>query len=137
MKLQVRSLALLIGLKIRRCRELWCRLQTQLRSALLWLWRRSVATALIRPLGWEPPYAVGAALKKAKRQKQQQQQQKMRYHLGGNFNKLRFKKYKIRHVKVCSQQHCLQWQNTATIHRGNNPNGVQEKGWINSSILAQ
>ena len=28
---------------------------------LLWLWCRLVA--LIRPLGWEPPYAWGAALK--------------------------------------------------------------------------
>ena len=37
--------------------------------ALLWLWRRPVATALIRPLAWEPPYAVGVALEKAKRQK--------------------------------------------------------------------
>ena len=30
---------------------------------LLWLWRRLAATALIRPPTWEPPYAVGAALK--------------------------------------------------------------------------
>jgi len=30
--------------------------------ALLWLWRRPVATAPIRPLAWEPPYAAGAAL---------------------------------------------------------------------------
>ena len=37
--------------------------------ALLWLWRRPVATAPIRPLAWEPPYAAGAALEKAKRQK--------------------------------------------------------------------
>ena len=36
---------------------------------LLWLWCRPAATALIRPLAWEPPYAVGAALEKAKRQK--------------------------------------------------------------------
>ena len=36
--------------------------------ALLWLWRRSVATAPIRPLAWAPPYAAGAALEKAKRQ---------------------------------------------------------------------
>ena len=35
---------------------------------LLWLWRRLVATALIRALAWEPPYATGAALEKAKRQ---------------------------------------------------------------------
>ena len=30
---------------------------------LLWLWCRPAAAALIRPLAWEPPYAVGAALK--------------------------------------------------------------------------
>ena len=36
--------------------------------ALLWLWRRLVATALIIPLAWEPPYAMGPALEKAKRQ---------------------------------------------------------------------
>jgi len=31
--------------------------------ALLWLWCRLAATALIRPLAWEPPYATGATLK--------------------------------------------------------------------------
>ena len=31
--------------------------------ALLWLWRRLAVAALIRPLAWEPPHAVGAALK--------------------------------------------------------------------------
>ena len=34
--------------------------------ALLGLWCRLTATAPIRPLGWEPPYAMGAALEKAK-----------------------------------------------------------------------
>ena len=34
--------------------------------ALLWLRCRPVATAPVRPLAWEPPYAVGAALKKKK-----------------------------------------------------------------------
>ena len=34
--------------------------------ALLWLWCRPAATAPIGPLAWEPPYAVGAALKKKK-----------------------------------------------------------------------
>jgi len=33
---------------------------------LLWLWRRPVATALIRPLAWEPPYAAEVALKRQK-----------------------------------------------------------------------
>ena len=32
MRLRVRSLASLSGLTIRRCRELWCRLQTRLGS---------------------------------------------------------------------------------------------------------
>ena len=36
---------------------------------LLWLWRRLEATAPIRPLAWEPPYAEGEALEKAKRLK--------------------------------------------------------------------
>ena len=35
----------------------------------LWLWLWLAATALIRPLAWESPYAVEAALEKAKRQK--------------------------------------------------------------------
>ena len=39
---------------------------------LLWLWRRSVATALIRPLAWEPPYAADAALKDKKKKKKNQ-----------------------------------------------------------------
>ena len=37
--------------------------------ALLWLWCRPAATALIRPLAWEPPYSAGTALEEAKRQK--------------------------------------------------------------------
>ena len=36
---------------------------------LLCLWYRQAATAPMRPLAWEPPYAVGVALEKAKRQK--------------------------------------------------------------------
>ena len=37
--------------------------------ALLWLWCRPAATAPIRHLAWEPPYAAGAALEMAKSQK--------------------------------------------------------------------
>ena len=36
---------------------------------LLWLWRRLVATPLIRLLAWEPPYTVEAAQETAKGQK--------------------------------------------------------------------
>ena len=34
MRLRVQSLALLSGLRIQRCRELWCRSQMQLRSVV-------------------------------------------------------------------------------------------------------
>ena len=37
--------------------------------ALLWLWHRLVATALIRPLAWESPYAARAAKKWQKKKK--------------------------------------------------------------------
>ena len=36
---------------------------------LLWLWGRLAAVALIRPLAWEPPYAMGMALKRQKTKK--------------------------------------------------------------------
>ena len=36
---------------------------------LLWLWHRAAATALIRPLAWEHPYATSAALQKTKKKK--------------------------------------------------------------------
>ena len=39
--------------------------------ALLWLWRRPVAVGPIRPLAWELPYAVRAALKRQKTHKKE------------------------------------------------------------------
>ena len=42
-----------------------CRLG--LDPALLWLWPRPAATALIQPLAWKPPYAKGVALKRQKK----------------------------------------------------------------------
>ena len=36
---------------------------------LLWPWHRLAATAPIRPLAWEPPYAAGVALKRQKDKK--------------------------------------------------------------------
>ena len=44
--------------------------------ALLWLWRRLVATAPIRPLAWEPPYAAGVALKGQKDKKKKEKKKK-------------------------------------------------------------
>ena len=34
--------------------------------ALLWLWSSLEEMALIQPLAWEPPYALGVALKRQK-----------------------------------------------------------------------
>ena len=44
----------------RRCR---------LDPTLLWLWWRPAATAPIRPLAWEPPYAAKSSLRKGKKTK--------------------------------------------------------------------
>ena len=38
-------------------------------SDLAWLWLAAVAP--IRPLAWEPPFAMGAALKKQKKKKEE------------------------------------------------------------------
>ena len=46
-------------------------------SDLEWLWHRPTATALIRHVAWEPPYAVGVALKSKKTQQQQQKRTSM------------------------------------------------------------
>ena len=54
MRLQVQSLALLSRLRIWNYHELW---------------HRPAATAPIRPLAWEPPYAVGEALQKQHKSK--------------------------------------------------------------------
>ena len=42
---------------------------------LLWLWHWPVATAPIRPLAWEPLYAIGAALEKEKKKKKKKELQ--------------------------------------------------------------
>ena len=67
MRMQVQSLALLSGLGSglavscgtgRRCGS---------DPALLCLWRTPAAVAPIQPLAWEPPYAMGVALKRKKK----------------------------------------------------------------------
>ena len=74
MRLQVRSLALLSGLRIRRCQELflWAVVKVAECSsdpALLWPWRRPAAQLWLDPLAWDHPYAAGEALEKTKDQK--------------------------------------------------------------------
>ena len=61
MRMHVESLASLSGLRIQCCCELWC---------------RPAATAPNGPLGWEPPYATGVALK-TKQNKTKQTKKKL------------------------------------------------------------
>ena len=41
-------------------------------SEFLWLWLWLAAGTLIRPLAWEPPYAIGVALRNKKQTNKQQ-----------------------------------------------------------------
>ena len=66
--MQVRSLASLSGLRIRRCCSVGHRCGSD--PALLWLWYRLAGAAPVQPLAWEPPYVMGVALKKQKTNKQ-------------------------------------------------------------------
>ena len=43
---------------------------------LLWLWHRPAATAPIGPLGWEPLYATGTALKRQKKSQEKKKKKK-------------------------------------------------------------
>ena len=63
----VQSLVSLRGLSIGHCPEL-CGVgrRCTLDLVVLWLWWKLAAAAPIRPLAWDPPYAVGVALKRKK-----------------------------------------------------------------------
>ena len=62
----IRSLASLSGLRIQCCPELGVACRCGSDPALLWLWRKLAAVALIQHLAWESPYAAGVALKSKK-----------------------------------------------------------------------
>ena len=67
MRVQVRSLASLSGLRIRHCCELWCGSQMWLRfQVAVAVAHRLAATSLIGPLAWELPCVTCAALKRQK-----------------------------------------------------------------------
>ena len=68
-RLWVRSLASLSGLRICRCRELRYRSQVWLRSHVACGSGVGQQLQLIRPLAWEPLYAMSVALRKDKRKK--------------------------------------------------------------------
>ena len=55
--------------KIWCCRELWCRSQSGLDPALLWLWSRQAAQLQFDPEPGDPSYAMGVALERQKTNK--------------------------------------------------------------------
>jgi len=75
MRMQVRSLASLGEVRIWCWRELWFRLQTQLRSRVAVAVCRLAAAAPIGPLAWERPYAKGAALKSKKKKRKRKRKE--------------------------------------------------------------
>ena len=46
--------------------------------ASLWLWCRLEATAQIRPLAWELPYAASAAPEKTKKKRERERERRLR-----------------------------------------------------------
>ena len=50
---------------------------------LLWLWQKLAATALIRPVAWEPPYAKDKKTKK-KKKKKKERKRKRKLHIQSN-----------------------------------------------------
>ena len=67
MRMRVRSLTWLSGLRIQCCCELQLRWPIGSDVALLCPWYRPAAAAQVLPLTWEHPYALGIAQKKKKR----------------------------------------------------------------------
>ena len=85
LRMQVWSLASLSGLRIQHYCELWCRLQTWLRSRVAVPVVKLAAVALIRTLVWELPYALGAALKSKGKKKKKKEKEKEMNRLEMNF----------------------------------------------------
>ena len=89
MRMRVPFLASLSGLRIRRCRELWCKSQTPLGFCILWL----AAVALIWPLslGTSKCRGCGPVKQKKKRQKQKTKNKKKPKLLKADFHQKSFR----------------------------------------------
>ena len=57
---------------------------------MLWLRHRLAATALIQPLAWELPYALGAALRRQKKKKKKQKPKTKPKKLHSRWDHLRY-----------------------------------------------
>ena len=82
MRMQVRSLAALRGLRIWHCREQQYSHRHDSDPALLWLWCSLAAVAPIRPLDWELPYAAHATLKSKKKNKERKKEKRKKEKCG-------------------------------------------------------
>ena len=74
LRMRVQSLASLSGLRIWPRAVVYVGRRRGSDPALLWLWCRPGAVALIRPLVWEFPYAIGTFLKKKKKEKKRKKE---------------------------------------------------------------
>ena len=109
--MQVQSLALFSGLRIWCCCELWCRWQSASDLVLLWLWCRPVAAALIWPLVWVLPYAMGVALKRQKEKKKSIWVGREYKGYGGvGIFLLWMRKLNHREVRWIGQEHPSEWR---------------------------
>ena len=114
MRTWVQSLALLCGLRTRLTTALICGVGCRhgLDPAWLWLWCSPAATALIRPLAWEPPLWCRCNPKKTNKQTKKRTKTKQKIHLThckSIIRKLKKKKNSIKgdakcHIKYNHQQ---------------------------------
>ena len=73
--------------------------------ALLWLWRRLVAAALIQPLAWELPSDMSVALKGQKDQKKKEKERNTTNAREGNGHLMAYKGGSIREIHLGCQGH--------------------------------
>ena len=95
--------------------------------ALLWFWRRPVATAPIRPIAWEPPYAPGAALEKGKKteEKKKLNNWKREQSNQDDGNCLSEKQFGSLHHKLLTQQ-CSFWKSSY----GDGETKIQKENYV-------
>jgi len=67
---------------------------------LLWLWCRLVATAPIRPLACESPYAMGVAPEKTKRQRKKKNKKGHFFHNSKKIDKVKIEISTNSHIRI-------------------------------------